>query len=144
MWEQEKHGAFVDEAYMIPKNSKAFTAIRTQGRSKRVPVIACTQRPSWLNPFLMSEAGYHQVFHLQKPEDVKTIKEWVPGLRPTKKNFHSQYYDVKRDELTLCAPVPDEDEILDRFDRKMPHRTARLFKGLFENAPASKGKPKLA
>src|SRR5579862_8316594 len=44
VWEAENVGLFVDEASLIPERD-AFRAILQQGRSKRLPVIACTQRP---------------------------------------------------------------------------------------------------
>lgn len=127
VWDQEKTGLFADEAYMMGRFNKAYNGILTQGRSKRIPIIACTQRPSWLSPFQMSESNFHQVFHLQKPEDLKALLEWIPGLRlPTRQNFHSQYYDDTKGELTILKPVPDEDEILNRFDLKMPRRVSHL------------------
>lgn len=139
LWEQENIGLFVDESYMIPRLSKPWTAVLTQGRSKNIPLIGLSQRPSWLSPFFMSEADFHQVLHVQKPEDVKALREWLPGLQQTKRDFHSQYYDVASGDMTYLKPVPDEEEILDRFDLKMPHRV-KLFTGLFVNAPNSRGK----
>lgn len=131
VWDRGKHGLYIDEAYMMGRFNKAYDAVLTQGRSKRVPVIACSQRPSWLSRFQMSEADFHQVMHVQNPADVKRLQEWVPGMRPTQRNYHSQYYDVAKGSLEYLKPVPDEDEILNRYDMKMPGRTSRrLFTGL--------------
>lgn len=138
VWDKGKRGLFVDEGYMFGRFNKAWNAILTQGRSKRIPVIALSQRPSWLSPFLMSESDFHQVMHVQKPEDVKLLSSWIPGLQPTRRDFHSQYYDVAKGELTRLQPVPDEEEILDRFDVKMP-RKIKLFSELLINAGDSRG-----
>lgn len=136
IWDRGKTGVFADEAYMFGRLNKAYNSILTQGRAKRIPVIACSQRPSWLSPFQMSEAEFHQVMHIQKPEDVKTLKSWIPGLQPTKRDFHSQYFDVVRGQLDYLLPVPDEEEILDRFGSKMPHRVHHVT-GLMRNAKRS-------
>ena len=122
VWEQERHGLFVDEAYMLGRFNKAYNSILTQGRSKEVPVIALSQRPSWLSPFQMSESEFFQVFHIRRPEDRERLEEWIPGLPLTKHDYHSFYYDDEREELTHLAPVPPPDEILDRFDRRLPRR----------------------
>ena len=143
IWHNEKTGLFIDEGYMIGRFNKAFNAILTQGRSKQVPVIGLSQRPSWLSPFFMSEMDFHQVLHVQNPADVQRLQEWIPGLRPTQRNYHSQYYDVASGDLTYLKPVPPEAELLDRFDKKMPKRV-RVFSNLTVNAPSSRGRPKVA
>lgn len=133
VWERGKIGLMIDEGFMIGRFSKPFGAILTQGRSLRIPMINLSQRPSWLHPFLMSEADFHQVFFMQTPSDISKIMEWVPYDGVLKPDFHSYYFDVGRSELTYLAPVPDEDEILDRFDLRMPKRY-HLFKGITTNA----------
>lgn len=143
IWDRGRTGLMVDEAYMLdlgsgPRGNKAFNAILTQGRSKRIPVIAGAQRPSWLSPFFMSEASFHQVMHLQRPEDVKRMEQWVPGFKNPPLNYHSQYYDVARDQLTHLSPVPPEEEILDVFDQRMGPRTGNVFRGIVRLAPASR------
>ena len=81
----------------------------------------------------MSEADFHQVLHVQNPADVQRLQQWVPGLMPTRRDYHSQYFDVARGELAYLKPVPDEETILQRFDDKMPRRV-KLFTGLASNA----------
>jgi len=130
IWDRGKTGLFVDEAYMLGKTNKAYNSLLTQGRSKHVPIIALSQRPSWLSPFQMSESDFHQVFHIAKPDDFKNLQEWIPPLLPTRRDYHSQYYDVSKGTLDYLLPVPDEEEILDRFDLKM-RRPIRHFSGLF-------------
>lgn len=133
VWRDERHGLFVDEAYMMGRTNKGWNAVLTQGRSKRIPVIGLSQRPSWLSPFFMSEANYHEVMHIENPADEERLRQWIRGFQPTARDYHSQYYDVARGRLTSFSPCPDEDEILNRFGDKMPRRM-RLFSGLFNNA----------
>ena len=127
MWERGHCGLFVDEAYMLNRFNKAWNAILTQGRSIQVPVIELTQRPTWLSPFAMSEADFHQVMDLQMPADIAKLEQWVPGLKPTRRDYSSQYYDVERRELAHLGPVPGEAEIMERFERAMPRRRSPFF-----------------
>jgi hypothetical protein len=132
-WERRNVGIMIDEAYEIPKTSRALRAVLTQGRSLHVPMINLTQRPAWLSPFMMSETDFHQVFFMQNPADIDRINEWVPGTGALGQDYHSYYYDVAKNDLTYLKPVPPEDEILDRFDHKMP-RKIHLFRGITSNA----------
>jgi len=133
IWEKTKTGIMIDEAFMIDRFSKAYSAILTQGRSLRIPVIGLSQRPSWLNAFHMSEADFHQVFYMQNPADIKKLMEWVPYDGQMDQDYHSYYFDVAKGKLDYLAPVPTEQEILDRFDSKMPRRI-HLFRGITTNA----------
>lgn len=135
IWDKGKRGLFVDEAYMMGRYNKAYDTIMVQGRALRIPVIALSQRPSWLSRFQMSETTFHQVMHLQNPVDVKRLQEWIPGLKPTRRDYHSQYYDTVRGSLEQLAPVPHHDEVLNRFDAKMPRRVP-VFRGLASNSTA--------
>lgn len=133
IWDRGKTGIMNDEAYMMGRFNKAYDTIMVQGRALRIPVIALSQRPSWLSRFQMSEASYHQVLHLQNPRDVKTLQEWIPGLAPTRRDYRSQYYSTLTGELIQLEPVPHEDEILNRFDMKMLRRVP-LFRGIASNS----------
>lgn len=122
MWEQERTGLFVDEAFMIPKNSPAFMGILTQGRSKKIPSIVLSQRPVLLSKFVFTEADHFSVFHLNHEGDRKKVGEYLPkhvGHDESPPEFHSHWYDVKRNESFLLKPVPDRDRILERFSGKL-------------------------
>lgn len=134
VWDNEDHGIFVDESYMMGRFNKAYDSLWTQGRSKNIPIIALSQRPSWLSRFQMTESEFHQLFHLRKPEDLDRLREYMPGIpEKTRRNFHSYYYDDERDELIYLHPTPDENEILNRFDLRM-RRPIHHFSGWLENA----------
>lgn len=144
VWQRENTGLFIDEGYMVGRFNKALSAILTQGRSKHIPMIGLSQRPSWLSPFWMSEADFHQVMYVSRPTDIKALREWIPGWMPSQvQDYTSQYFDVSNNDLTYLRPVPPEDEILNRFDKKMPRRV-RLFTGLIENVPGSRRKRDMA
>lgn len=135
VWANENHGLFLDEGYMIgggSGRSRAFQAVLTQGRSKRVPMITLSQRPAFLSRFAFSEADYFQVFWLNDVEDRKSVMRYLPGSTakylPIKNidnmpralpEYHSVYYDVSKDNLFLLQPVPDLDTILATFERRL-------------------------
>lgn len=123
IWERGNTGVFLDEGYMIGRFNKYYRALLTQGRSKHIPIITLSQRPSWISPFILSESEYVQAFHLQTPADQKRIAEFIPGANvDALEKYHSYYWNVIDYELTHLKPVPKMNEILDRFDAKRPRR----------------------
>lgn len=123
IWQREKHGLFIDEGYMIDRNSHAYSMLLTQGRSKEIPIITLSQRPVWLNRFVFSETNFYQVFRLQGLMDRKKMMEYVPAnLETLLPEFHSYYYDVGINKLTKLAPVPDLATIYATFARKLHTR----------------------
>lgn len=119
VWKRGKTGLFFDEAYMIGRFSKAYRSILTQGRAKRLPVITLSQQPAWISPFVQSESDFHSCFYLFRPADIQRIADFMPGVYADQiPRFHSYWFDVKKRELQLLAPCPDENEILNRFDMK--------------------------
>jgi hypothetical protein len=121
-----KIGLYFDEGTMVPNVQKyigktAIKAILSQGRSRRVPAITVTQRPSGILPAFFSEADFVSCFYLRTEPDKKRVRELMPvdcidGLQ---QNYHSRWYDVSRDVLTYFRPVPDGDSIRAQFDRRL-------------------------
>ena len=132
VWEREKTGVYIDEGYGIPNigpNARAYNAILTQGRSKKIPIITLTQRPVYLSRFVFTESSYISVFRLQDRRDFDTIRGFVPNdnpvfdmSRPLPK-FNSRWYDIGQDWACELAPVPNDDEILQRYDDALKLRT---------------------
>lgn len=129
---QTNIGLYVDEGYMLDPRSEAFKAIMTQGRSLKIPVIILSQRPVWISRFVVSEADFFQVFRLNDDRDYATLRAFIPydvsdKLR-TLPEYHSIYYDMGKDRLTMFAPVPDRDIILSTFETaELPTAPKRLF-----------------
>jgi hypothetical protein len=128
IWRQENIGVYVDEGYMVPKNSAGFRSILTQGRSKHIPMITLSQRPVWMDRFVFTEADFIQVFRLQHIDDTKSVEGFVPNpnsdpkkhpLRKRLPEYWSYYYDVGKNELMEMKPVPDPDAIIDTFDMRL-------------------------
>jgi hypothetical protein len=114
-------GLFLDEGYMIPDRSESFQAILTQGRSKHIPVMTLTQRPTWLTRFAFSEADYIQLFGLTDTRDIKTVKQFMP--LPIEQRlpgqYHSWWWDNARNYKAVLQPVPSADYILGTFHSRL-------------------------
>lgn len=125
IWKREKIGLYADEGYNIPDKG-AFQAILTQGRSKKLPVICCTQRPAWISRFVFSEADHFAVFHLNHREDQLKVQAFTPrdrmDLRNRLPDYHAYWYDVKKDNVFVLAPVPEGVEIVDKIDSRLTPR----------------------
>jgi DNA helicase HerA-like ATPase len=130
VWEHERVGLFVDEAYMLPQFQKgAFQAILTQGRSKRIPTLTLTQRPVRVTPFAFSEASHVAVFDLNAKADRKTVEDrtgegfmtWRPPEFPDVRlpRFHSRWYAVKSDSRYVVRPVPEAGKIIAAIDGQL-------------------------
>lgn len=118
IWQRENIGVYVDEGYMIdsPAANRAYKLLLTQGRSKNIPTITLSQRPVWINRFVLSEATFYQTFRLNDDRDIKTLQQFMPNeaarvLPP----YHSWYYDGGQNELYVMKPVPSDAEIVKNF-----------------------------
>lgn len=110
VWRKENIGLFVDEVTLIDKEaSTPFKAILRQGRSKRIPVIACTQRPVDVDREVFTEANFVSVFRVDDMRDHKVIKMFTrdaPMEKPLPP-FWSYWYDKGKNSLTILKPVPE-------------------------------------
>jgi hypothetical protein len=126
IWKREKTGVLIDECYMIKRYDPALRALLTQGRSKRIPMIVLSQKPSWISPFIHSESEFKSVFFLQMPEDIKRVQEWLPpreDMHPGSLPPHESYwYCLPSREFAHFGPCPDENAVLDMFDDKVYRR----------------------
>jgi hypothetical protein len=129
IWQKGHTGLWVDEGHILPDKG-SLQALLSQGRSKSVPVIILSQRPVWLNRFVLSESGYFSVFGMNDKRDRQTIASFLPGIDLEEKlpARYSYYYDVAQDRAFLMKPVPGKDDILNRFvDRNPRHAKVRMI-----------------
>jgi DNA helicase HerA-like ATPase len=127
VYEHERVGLYFDEGYMVPDKA-AFPAILTQGRSKFIPSIILTQRPSWISRFVFSEANHYALFHLSDGDDRKTMRRFMPAnvdLTKPLPRFHSWYYTVGEQDALALAPVPDADTLRETIDERLAPQTRR-------------------
>jgi hypothetical protein len=127
VWERERIGIYADEAYVLPDKG-ALQAVLTQGRSKHIPAIMLTQRPTWISRFVFSEADFYAVFHLQDQRDRQIVQAFMPAgtLEQRLPPFYSWWYDVGSDKRFTMQPVPDADTILDTFDARLAPKRKRI------------------
>lgn len=115
-------GLYVDEASLMPDGG-AWQAILQQGRSKRIPVIACTQRPVSVARPVFSEASFYCVYRLADKRDWKTVEGFVPAdLGLPLKPYHWRWYDVARNRLLTMGPVPGPQTVAGELREAIPVR----------------------
>lgn len=120
VWEAENVGLYIDEASLMPDRD-AFRAVLQQGRSKRIPVIACTQRPVDVKRGLFSEANYFAVYRMADRRDYRTIEGFVPAdLSVPVPPHHWRWYDVAANRLLHMGPVPAPEAVADALRERLP------------------------
>lgn len=120
IWMHQRMGVYIDEGYMIGQHDSWYRALLTQGRSREIPIITLSQRPVWMDRFVFSEAEFFQVFRLNDVRDIRSVQAFIPyDITKRLPEYHSYYYDVKRNELVVLQPVPDVDALLSRFDLRL-------------------------
>lgn len=123
VWQRENTGLFIDEASLMPDRD-AFRAILQQGRSKRIPLIACTQRPVDVKRGLFSEASFFCIYRMADRRDYRTVEGFVPAdLSRPMPDYHWRWYDVARNELLRMRPVPTPRQVADQLRQAAPSVT---------------------
>jgi DNA helicase HerA-like ATPase len=123
VWRKGNIGLFFDEAYMV-KNDRALNAILTQGRSRKIPCLILTQRPTYCSRFVFSEANYFAIFHLNDKRDYAIIKGFTPQnqvfdfSRPLPR-YCARWYDVAQDYAAIIEPVASDAELLEIYRGKL-------------------------
>lgn len=140
VWATGDVDILIDEGYMLP-NERAFLALLTQGRSKRIPVTTLSQRPVEINRFAFSEASHVIVFDLNDERDEKTVAgftpkgftRWFPkGVKGDRSHFdtramllpayHSRWWNVPDRTPHFLQPVPDAETLLADIDAQLDPR----------------------
>lgn len=121
IWQRQNCGIYIDEMYMVG-NDPNVNLVLTQGRSRRVPCIICTQRPTWISRYCFSEASFIQCFDLIDERDQDSVEGFIPFRWRDEvplSDHQSFYFDVAKKKLVRLQPVPNMDEIRARFAEKL-------------------------
>lgn len=122
LWSAGNVGLYIDEAALMP-DGDAFPAILQQGRSKRIPVIACSQRPVGVARGLFSEANFFCVYRMVDRRDYKTVEGFVPAdIGNPLPRYAWHWYDVANHELLAMSAVPDPQTVAARLHKAIPFR----------------------
>lgn len=123
-WQQENIGLYVDEAPLMSEYGDAFPACIQQGRSKRIPIIACTQRPVGVPRGLFSEASFVCVYDITDVRDFKVIQGFVPAelIQSPPPRFHWRWWDRDRRLILDMGPVPPPAIVAGRLNERAPYR----------------------
>jgi hypothetical protein len=138
LWQRENCGLYVDEAALMPMGD-AFPAILQQGRSKKIPVIACSQRPVGVARGLFSEANFFCVYRLVDRRDYKVVEGFAPADMATPlPRFAWHWYDVANDTLLAMSAVPSPDKVADRLRDVIPYRANAWHPFTWTSRPTSR------
>lgn len=141
IWKRENVGLYVDEAASIP-DGNAFPAILQQGRSKRIPVIACAQRPVSVARALFSEASFFAVYRMTDKRDYKVVEGFVPGDLSQPLPWHCwHWYDRQTDTLLKMAPVPAPATIAASLNGRVPYRPRDWHPFSWTGRPSGRSSP---
>lgn len=125
IWEAENVGLYVDEAPLMPDANiyDAFPACIQQGRSKRIPIIACTQRPVGVARGLFSEANFVCVYDVTDVRDFKVIQGFVPAtlIADQPPRHHWRWWDRQSRTVLNMAPVPHPATIAAELANRAPY-----------------------
>jgi hypothetical protein len=128
-WAQERIGIMIDEGYMFNPRDRGLKTVLTQGRSKKIPMICLSQKPSWISPFIHSESEFKSVFFLDMPADIDRVREWIPEYEPYSLPKHGSYWRSTSERVVaVMGPCPKEEVIFDTFDNRVKKkRLLNLF-----------------
>ena len=102
-WEQGSWSVSIDEAYYcvtMLKLEAYINRLMTQGRSKRITVIAGMQRPAWISRFVLSQST-HVFLFATEGRDTKTIAQaltsrLLPIVEVLRKHEYVYYHRSSR------------------------------------------------
>lgn len=101
----------IDELYNVAMGSHpapGITALYTRGRSRRISMIAATQRPAWIPLFCLTEADEFYVFRLNWPADrdrmASVTAENVRKIPVDKYTYW--WFKMAETEARIAGPVP--------------------------------------
>lgn len=122
IWGRGNVGLFADEATLLPQKA-AMKAILRQGRSKLLPVIACTQRPVEIDREFFTESQFKMIFKLDDVRDYKTVEMFTGGVNVQKKlpPHWSHWIDTKQGAAWELRPTPPPKEIASALRHNVPY-----------------------
>jgi hypothetical protein len=115
-------GLYIDELALAPgEKGSALHAILQQGRSKRIPVIGCAQRPVNVARPIWSEASFFCIYRLSDRRDYKVVEGFIPSdlSRPQPRHYW-RWYDVAENRLLAMRPVPPPVEVAAELRQAVP------------------------
>lgn len=122
VWHKGEIGLFSDEVSLWPRQN-AFKACLRQGRSRRIPIIACTQRPVDCDREVFSESQYIAIFSIEDERDAKIVKGFTrdtPIDRPLPPH-HCYWFDRRQKCYFILKPCPPPDIVASDLKRRVPY-----------------------
>ncbi len=122
-YERGECGILIDETLAIGNANEGFNLCLFLGRSRKVPMIMCTQRPVGMEVNARNQATFWQIFKIRNKKDRDSLREDVPeeliDLEKPLPQYQSYWFDVARDYTAKLKPTPPEEESFERIMRRM-------------------------
>jgi hypothetical protein len=130
VWKRGNIGLFCDEATFLT-GMNSCKAILRQGRSKLIPMIACTQRPIGIDREFFTESKYKAVFRLDDDRDYKIIRGFTrnANVEPVLPKHCCYWYDSNQAHLFRLRPTPSPATIAADLRSASGARPVTLFLG---------------
>jgi hypothetical protein len=106
---------YIDELFAVaPPNTDpppALTTLYTRGRERRAGVWSCTQRPTWIPLFALSESDHFFCFRLHLVEDRKRMSAFMgPAVLEVPPDKYGFWYYAPAD-MDEAVYVPDIERV---------------------------------
>lgn len=133
VWHQGGVGLYADEGALIPgaaTKESAWSTIAITGRSRKIPTITLSQRPTGISRYTVSQSSHVIMFPLNDDRDIDTLTSIVPrdfpGWLPAEfsasgglPEYHSRWYRVSDRKRFVLRPVPPADELRAKIDSRL-------------------------
>lgn len=109
---------YIDEGHLFG-SSDMVRNILVAGRTKKCSIWWTSQRATWIDPFIWSQAAFYRVFDLQTQNDIKRFNENFSRRWQKPAEHHSYYQDVSRGEVYYLRPSEPIEATVSRLDAKL-------------------------
>lgn len=122
IYQQRNCGLWIDEGYDVAK-MKEMRRLLTKGRSRKISVVFLSQRPRYIDRFVISEADFFQIYDLNDKEDRERVAEFIRDdvdIHTELPEYHSWWYEVAAKRAVRLGPLPEPQASLDIIRARMP------------------------
>lgn len=125
IFERKRCGLYMDEGHLHGL-SPAMRMWLVAGREYYCPVMFCSQKASYIDPFIWSQATYFRCFALHGPHDRKRFYENFGFKYEDPDPHYSYYYDGNQGKSFYLAPASHIDETIERFNAQLVKRFTHI------------------
>lgn len=118
LWNRKNIGIYVDEGHLVG-TSPAVETVMVTGRSRTVPMVWTSQRATGISPFIWGQSSIYRCFRVQTTNDIKRFNENFNVKYQVPPEYHSYYFDVKKNKTYLLKPGSPIAEVKNRIEETL-------------------------